>query len=296
MTDAHSEFRAFLPALRLGLLPEEKEAELRAHGSSCAECATLLASSGKWAGKVGSGPAHLPVVVLGLWLERPDDFPTQAADTVCAHLAECESCRHDLAELGGGAGDVGRRATSQPERKTASAETRWRDRLAGAAAGALAIAAAWLLVSSLGITARPQVPTRAHESAGQLETASKLAQPLRSAAGGALPVPDKPVLLKDLERSPAAETTVVEPHASSIVTLLPPLLTLPRGSVEVRLLDGQGIAIASRDEDGQEVVSRGVPVNMTNLPWGTYVLQLRWGAAGRFKRDYPFVLRHTGRE
>jgi hypothetical protein len=254
VTDAHAWFRSRVPAHLLEVLPDPESARFLEHARECAECAALLSQAEEHFPQPWAGTAHLPLTLLGRWLNAPESLSAPDRATIEAHLATCAECREDatsLAEASNGAEARARIAGiesrgkpsehSEPPSRAARApipipRSRTRDWFTGGFVGALATAASfaivWPMLHRAPSPSLGPAPTHGTPTAGGTP----------SGAGGT-PTPG--------EASTPGTTPTPEAHApvlrsTSVTEFTSDLVRAPDGAPRKTVVD---VKISSRDTD-----------------------------------------------
>jgi hypothetical protein len=312
MNDEHVWFRSHLADRLLDLLDERDVRRLEEHASGCAACGAMLARARAERIDWWDGKGHIPVGVLALWTKDPTLIPEVALPLVRAHLSACAACAQDLAELGGEAegantaggpldNEVGKRggrtlavARSHPfERRIDAPARHWQDWAAGAVLGALATAAA-LLVVWPHVLRQPALRAPSSRTAPNPAPPTPIPQAL--ATGEPLLGLAEPVSVVPASREGGTDTTRIAVLSGRVLVplSLPELFLGERVPLKIELLDRRGEPVANLEMPAAAAMRRGGVVFDTRaVPDGAYTLRLSWRdrSLGALHRDYPLDLR-----
>jgi hypothetical protein len=288
VTDVHAWFRSCVPAHLLEVLPDSESARFLEHARECAECASLLKQAEKHFPEPWSGTAHLPLTLLGRWLNASESLSAPDRETIEAHLVACDECRTDLASLADAwdRGEIRARVAEIESRATRSPgvappsraarppiplpRSRTRDWFTGGFIGALATAASFAIVwpmlhptpspSGHETTASGEAPTSPGGTAtpGAATTTAPVTPPNVAPAPAAAPVlRSTPVteFTSDLVRAPdgAPRKTVLDVKVTAHDTELYLKLEPPDAP------DNEAIRVTIAGPDGSPLADERLP-------------------------------------
>lgn len=292
----HDWFRRRLPDHLLDLLPDGDRQRFEAHARHCPGCAKLLASALGARSDWWDGAGHPSVGVLLDW--DPAVRGEATHDAVRSHLAACEDCRRDVAELRGESllSEVALapvRSAPAPVRRRPA--VRW---------GGLAAVAATLAAVATVLWVRPRDTVRAPEppnADARVAPAAPASPPpppvASSPSPAAAPVPvAAPVTLVAAGRGSTPRPTEVPiPPGAAHVSLTLPALATPDGVVlEIELRDAAGTVVSRQWLPAERALRPGgVELAAAGLADGEYVLEVRWidPVTGEESREFALDVR-----
>ncbi len=280
----HAWFREHLADFLLDLMDGQEAERLRSHASTCAECGPLLvlARAERLDGWLSAD--HPSPATLVRWHRDAAAVDREEARIIREHLEECGSCRADLAELAGARAVRAVPGAATPARPAvAGRRSAARDRMLGALGGALATAAAVLIVWP-----RPQaVP--ADGAAAPPPVASRAVVPEDPAP--AFHAQSSPVQVSSRHRGESDTTRVVLDPGAPFVPLRIPTLFVPDSTpLAIELLDAAGQVAARMTMPARLAQDVGALLDTRGVTPGVHSLRVSWRAAGRDEhREYPIV-------
>lgn len=286
----HAWFRGRLPDHLLDLLAGDERARFDAHARACAACARLLQSAQGAKADWWDGAGHVPVGALLAWDPGAPDSRRQAL--VRAHLASCESCRRDLADLrGDGALAVlAAPAASAPVRRAPRPRTHWVPAFGSAAAVVAVLVAVWVL-GHPGERVAPAAPGGA-PPATHVPPATET--PRAAAAPAAPEAPPADVVIAATRRGAdePPQAVTLPAGAAHVRFTLPALDVADEAPLTVELLGPDGTPYARRVLAAARALRPG-GVELPAPPAGACILRVRWLDAGNGEatRTYSLEIR-----
>lgn len=307
MSTIHEAFRRDLAAFLAGMLSPQDERRLEAHAAECAPCRGLLELGRGALPDWAAAAEHVPTAALVAFAEHAAELLPLERELVAGHVARCEECRADLAELRGAsaaaltaipAAEPGR---SAPARAAATGfPGRGRDLLIGGLVGALAAAAAFVFV--VRPPQRAVAPGDVLTRPAPVAPAPAAAPPRASAppgAGASLGALLPTRTLAAVLRGAGAETLRVEiPAGGGLLPLrLPALFVEPSTRLELSLAGPDGRVLARQVVRYREILPpRSLVVDLGDAMAGVYELRVATvGSEGKSPRVYYLEVLPAGR-
>lgn len=282
VSDEHTWFRHRLADHLLDLLDDAETERLRAHASGCAACGGLLAAATREGANGWLGADHPTPAMLHRWRAEPETFDATTAGIVREHVASCESCATDLAELGGDHAPRPRLEAPPEPAATRLAGTHLARHLwTGAAGGALATAAAFLLFWP---RPEPAAPIPVPRATAPREAPTPGQRPVLLPA-------TRPVRIAAPTRGGETVTRIALVEPRGIVKLLLPTLFLPEETaLDVALVDRRGEVVSGTRAIVRDAQRDGVLLDTRGLAAEAFTLRVRWHRDGRpDERRYPIL-------
>ena len=279
--DDHTRFDAGLTDDLLDLLSEDERERFHAHARGCERCtrrlAIALAAREDWWFEQG----HIPESGLVAIAEDEDAFAGETRDLIEAHVAECATCREELAILRAGEptqGALRRGPRPVPVRTARPSPLRWG--LFGAIAGAAAACLFFLSAPPPPPPVLPPVPQAASSS---------------RAAAPSLSVPVRVILASPTRSGAGAETTLVHlaPGSNDFSIVLPVLLLPDSTQCRLRLFDADGSIVSEAQSPAARLfAATGVNLHLAGqqVPH-LWTLVLSWRETPTVEHERRYVLR-----
>lgn len=307
MSNRHAWFRARVALHLLSVLPEADAATFLEHASECADCGALLTRLEREDGDWWNGTEHISVPMLGAFIRKPSLLVERDRELVGTHLAACEACRADLAELTGMLTGSRTSVASPAPATTVHRRAGGPAWFMGAMVGSLATAAAFLLIFPRGTMPPSGVPIPPQgaivDSSAALSMRSGGLNPMPSAGTvrmrqhTLMPRIAAPVDLVGVDRASVIETTRVVVAPGVLTPLRSPMMVSPAPNLWVAILDAEGKVLVRRRMSGEQFLSNGVLIDATLFAEGVFRLRVEWtDANGRpDSRECPFrVIQERG--